>query len=61
MPVSGVISGVRIHVASAATITTASEMPVFWTTESIVIRPWSVVWVGVPGVPVPHVLGSVWP
>ena len=43
MPVSGVISGVRIHVASAVTITTASEMPVFWTTESIVIRPWSVV------------------
>ena len=33
------MSGVRIQVAKAATITTPSVMAVFWTTESIVIRP----------------------
>ncbi len=51
--------GVMTQVAIAVTITTASERPVFWTTESIVIGPVETgACVGVPGVPVPHVEGS---
>lgn len=46
-----------IQVANAVMITTARDRPVFCTTESIVIG--AEVVVGAPGVPVPHVDGSV--
>ena len=52
-----VISGVMNQVRPAAANTKTSEIAVFCTTVSTVIRPWST-WVGVPGVPVPHVEGS---
>ena len=57
------MSGVRIHVAIAVTITTPRVIAVFWTTESMVIGP---VVVGArpvsPGVPTDHWEGSVvWP
>ncbi len=53
------ISGVTIQVAAAKSTTTPSVRPVFWTTESIVIRPWSTGAVTWPGAPVPHWEGSV--
>ena len=54
------ISGVRNHVAAAATSTAAKEIALAWTTESMVIgRRRSVPCVvGEPGVPVPQVAGS---
>ena len=53
-------SPMKIHVAAAKAITTNSARPVFWTTESIVIRSADRSWVGVP---VPQVEGSPagWP
>ena len=60
MGMSAVISGVRNHVAAAATSTAAKEIALAWTTESMVIgRRRSVPCVvGEPGVPVPQVAGS---
>ena len=52
------MSPVRNQVAAAAITTVPKVMPVFCTTESMLIRPWST-WPGVPGVPVPHVDGSL--
>ena len=57
-----VISGVSTQVASAVKITTASEIAVFWTTESIVMGPPVATGVpGWPGAPVPQVDGSLVP
>ncbi len=55
---------VSSQVSAATTTTVPSVMPVFCTTESIVIGPWSSgVWVagvpGEPGAPTDHVEG--WP
>ena len=55
-------AGVITHVMKANTITMKIDRPVFWTTLSMVIRPVPApVWVGVPGVPVLQVDGSVCP
>src|SRR3954452_12157272 len=63
--VSELTSGVRIHVAIAATTTTPMVIAVFWTTESMVIGPDVVVGACplLPGVPTDHWEGSVtgWP
>ena len=58
-PDSVIESPVQNQVAAAVAMTTNSEIAVFWTTESTVIRPPSTS--GVVGVPVPHWDGSVAP
>ena len=47
------------HVTAAVRTTTPRVRPVFCTTESMVIRPWSTWMPGPPGVPVPHCEGSL--